>query len=858
MSLEGGFLQQILGRDPRQPILGKGAAREGSAEYKRSDLPHKSRDKTVERAGDDSSDTRSKEGESIEQKESRKFSEHLRDKRQDRGVDDQGSPKKRDVEQDKVASRSAKTDKSSGDVTDEYSTPQKGPEPSEHDGAKVAQGKDSQGKDSQGKDTLPVKSRQPQTEVPNSEDVVIAVEASDVPEVVRAQLQSPEKSQGLSEVSAATRQQAFGVILPKSDASADASPLILIKEQVEKLAAHLLSLGVVSPDPASMSDKDFAFQKAVELYGLVDALAKIAQQFEARETFARDQIGMIILPPESRQALELLTDLQSILDADSFAALLGDLPKITFFEGAQAEQMVKKLAAQQDKSGMTLQEDAILVALQFVSDASAETPAEQLPEWLSDAVVPQAFVGYARHGEKNAGARSDQSVASGQALRHHLDQKASQYMQSQRHTLPKKLQALLNIPIEGSSDYQAWVDQVSQVVHHASFRSDFAATPAMGAASTYVFEDPDVTRFLQMMPVSALRDVVRGAGKLSRRVAAQDSLVRSQGAMLQTQSASKEMHVQLGETFSRPEPSLSAESPARSRLDGESLQWQEAGTRPSLRPEVPWKEGEVTSESPRRSGGMSLSLEAMKSRGAGSAPVMAPPTTPPTTHSQMAERDTRARSQSRAPQGREAASESRQMTSERRESRLVDQVQYHRVETEQPRSLGNVEQAEMPMSKTQGGSLSQAEQAARNQRQQQIMRIAQLMRSQITLHVLRQVQSNTKNLELQLNPRRLGKIEVQISREVGSKIAIRFTVENADTLEALRSSIDGLLQSLREAGISADSGSMSFTLKEENSQNFEQKRKKAMTEAVQEEEEEILGLGQTAEVSEEGHVNVRV
>ena len=133
----------------------------------------------------------------------------------------------------------------------------------------------------------------------------------------------------------ASEAPSLSVVLPRTDPEADVSPIILVKAQVVRLAGHLQTLGVVSDQPAVISDADFAQKMAIEIYGLVDAIANIAQSvnLDAGESLAA-------LPPEAAQSLKLVMELQSLLDVDSFAALLGSLPKLALATPVQAQEVL--------------------------------------------------------------------------------------------------------------------------------------------------------------------------------------------------------------------------------------------------------------------------------------------------------------------------------------------------------------------------------------------------------------------------------------------------------------------------------------------------------------------------------------
>ena len=669
---------------------------------------------------------------------------------------------------------------------------------------------------------------------------------------------------------------ALGVVLPRTDPEADASPIILVKAQVERLADHLLGLSLQSRGP---SDTGVTPQLAIEVYGLVDAITKVAQSLDSHALQGRD--NLVALPSEALPALEALIELQNLLDADSVASLLGFVPQLRLATPEQITQITQDSAQWAD---VALPENAVFVVLNplgqntsvlplakdladspvvaskgVASKGVAPAPAAQpvLPEWLQDAAVQPATRGYGRDGSSTASVQPPQSVPNttphtvsvdatvnntaasgalasslppqGAVLKQSLDQKAAQYMQAQSHTLPRHLRPLVQVPAVDSPDYPAWVEKVASVIHQAGF-THLNATAPSGGAATYVFEEPEITRLLQMLPVAALRDVVRGAGKLSRRVAAQEALVRSQGAVQQMQQESRQLQQSLHTTSASETVSSATEFRAGFRQQTQ--------------------QGNIASHTAPQATGMAATVSGLA-------------TADPTTANRTAERDVRALPRKRSNASgidKPAATQARQMVENAEAQPRAFDGQQRISEAEILRqgavSTGDAFEATPSTQKSEAFSSTQAAQV---QRQAQLARIAQHIRAQVTMQVLRQAQSEAETVELQLNPRRLGKISIQLVREASSKMVINFAIENPETLEALRNNIDDLLQSLREAGISTDRGAMNFTLKEENRQAFEQKQKKnTVPDIAEEDEEAVLEIGQLADIDADGHVNVRV
>ena len=678
----------------------------------------------------------------------------------------------------------------------------------------------------------------------------------------------PEAAQEAAGTASSGAQQSetasVGVVVSRNDPSADLSPIILVKSQVVRLSVHLQTLGVTSPQPEVIAHAAFSEQRAIEIYGLVSAISSVAGLVAMGE-----HGGFVSLPPEALESLELVIELQNLLDKDSFSALFGYVPTLSLATPEQTAQ-----ALQENKN---LSPDGVLVFVQpaprpgpslaytpvmhadgtaAMPDRAADSAAAKsaLPEWLHEAASPssaqfnygavRSAVSHPWYPQVQVQTQSQldvqvevqaqpqpqpqsvtvsETVPQGAALRQRLDQQAAQYMQTQRHTLPRHLQRLTQMPMAGSAEYPAWVEEVAQMINQAGF-THLNATDGSGGAATYVFEEREVTRLLHMLPVTALRDVVRGAGKLSRRLSAQDALVRSQGTAQQMQLQSQQLQQSL-----------------------------------HAAPEAADAHLEVQTEIHRSN----ASSHVAPNTAAAIVPSLA--TASPTTANRAAERDVRALARKRADgsYGSVAdkfAADGTQQQTERGDAymRSLD-AQQRAPEAESLRQAQATVAETFEVAPATQKPTNSAQQAAQVQRQEQLMRIAKHIRAQVTMQVLRQAQTETDTVELQLNPRRLGKISIQLVREASSKMVINFAIENPDTLEALRNNVDDLLQSLREAGISTDRGAMNFTLKEENRQTFEQKQKKnTVSDGLEDEEEALLAMGQLADIDDDGHVNVRV
>jgi hypothetical protein len=79
----------------------------------------------------------------------------------------------------------------------------------------------------------------------------------------------------------------------------------------------------------------------------------------------------------------------------------------------------------------------------------------------------------------------------------------------------------------------------------------------------------------------------------------------------------------------------------------------------------------------------------------------------------------------------------------------------------------------------------------------------------------------TDRIEIQLRPASLGAVDVQLNVAHDGRVTAVIAADRADTLDLLRRDASGLEQALRDAGLQADSGSLSFNLRGE-SRSFSQ------------------------------------
>lgn len=92
---------------------------------------------------------------------------------------------------------------------------------------------------------------------------------------------------------------------------------------------------------------------------------------------------------------------------------------------------------------------------------------------------------------------------------------------------------------------------------------------------------------------------------------------------------------------------------------------------------------------------------------------------------------------------------------------------------------------------------------------------------QISVQVQRAIGNGTDRINIQLKPAELGRIEVKLEVAHDGKFNAVIAAERSDTLDLLKQDAKSLQQSLQQAGLNADSSSLSFTL-QQHAKSFEQ------------------------------------
>lgn len=90
--------------------------------------------------------------------------------------------------------------------------------------------------------------------------------------------------------------------------------------------------------------------------------------------------------------------------------------------------------------------------------------------------------------------------------------------------------------------------------------------------------------------------------------------------------------------------------------------------------------------------------------------------------------------------------------------------------------------------------------------------------AQVAIHVARAVEDGVRRLEVRLNPAELGRVEVKLDVAHDGRVVAVVAAERQETLDLLQRDARGLERALQDAGIRADSGSLNFTLRQQDRQ----------------------------------------
>jgi flagellar hook-length control protein FliK len=100
---------------------------------------------------------------------------------------------------------------------------------------------------------------------------------------------------------------------------------------------------------------------------------------------------------------------------------------------------------------------------------------------------------------------------------------------------------------------------------------------------------------------------------------------------------------------------------------------------------------------------------------------------------------------------------------------------------------------------------------------------------------------NRSDIKIQLQPEELGRLEIKMQVGADGKTGVTVTADNKNTLDLLQRDTRGLQQALADAGLKADSGSLSFNLRQgQQEQNQNQAFAQSYRNPLPEEPEAVL------------------
>jgi flagellar hook-length control protein FliK len=136
-----------------------------------------------------------------------------------------------------------------------------------------------------------------------------------------------------------------------------------------------------------------------------------------------------------------------------------------------------------------------------------------------------------------------------------------------------------------------------------------------------------------------------------------------------------------------------------------------------------------------------------------------------------------------------------------------------------------------------------------------------LPQDRIALAIVRQIEAGVSRFEIRLDPPELGRIDVKMSVRADGHVSAQLTADRPDTLELLQRDARVLQRALSDAGLTMDSGSLSFGLRDRGGrQVFDQDEASSPIAATDAEDETAAlpyGIPLTASL-EPGRVDLRI
>jgi flagellar hook-length control protein FliK len=93
---------------------------------------------------------------------------------------------------------------------------------------------------------------------------------------------------------------------------------------------------------------------------------------------------------------------------------------------------------------------------------------------------------------------------------------------------------------------------------------------------------------------------------------------------------------------------------------------------------------------------------------------------------------------------------------------------------------------------------------------------AQSAAEQVSVYLSRAIQSGATRFSIQLQPADLGRVEVRLDVARDGRVTAVVTADRQDTLDMLQRDARGLERALLNAGLKADSNSLSFSLRDQD------------------------------------------
>jgi flagellar hook-length control protein FliK len=116
------------------------------------------------------------------------------------------------------------------------------------------------------------------------------------------------------------------------------------------------------------------------------------------------------------------------------------------------------------------------------------------------------------------------------------------------------------------------------------------------------------------------------------------------------------------------------------------------------------------------------------------------------------------------------------------------------------------------------------------------------MMEQVAVNIKTAVKDGSSKIEIRLDPAELGKLSIRLSTDADGKTGVIIIADHKSTLDLLQRDSRGLEQALADAGLKADSGSLSFNLRGGNQGDQQERQSFAGYTPLLPEEDELAPL----------------